>query len=250
MGDVMKISGLQKSGFAFAAVIAAAVSTANVFGQTTIATPTPMFHDTTPSSDTATATVPSPATALTPAMTQVLQLSQAKISDGTIITYIQNSGTIYGLNASQIVYLKQQGVSEPVINAMLNQRTMAAASSATPPVPDYSAQAAATTATTVAQPTTPAPSSVYVVPDSQTYYYDNWAYPYTYPYYYPYYYGYGWPVGVYWGGWGWRGGWHGGYYGGWHGGFGGGGFHGGFNGGGFHGGFGGGFHGGGGGFHH
>lgn len=237
----MRISGFQKSGFALATVIVAVVSLANVSGQTTIATPTPMFHDTAPSSDTTPATV-TPAPTLTPAMAQVLQLSQAKISDGTIVTYIENSGTIYGLNASQIVYLKQQGVSEQVLNAMLNQRAMVAAS-APPAAPENGTsnpQNAATASTTIAQPTTPAPSTVVVVPDTQTYSYDNWAYPYTYPYYYPYYYSYGWPVGVYWGGWGWRGGWHGGYYGGWHGGFGGGGFHGGFNGGGFHGG--GGFH--------
>ncbi|MGA8181073.1 MAG: hypothetical protein WB792_13510 [Desulfobacterales bacterium] len=44
-------------------------------------------------------------------MPQVLQLAHAKISDSTIIAYIQNSGTVYNLDASQIVYLKQQGVS-------------------------------------------------------------------------------------------------------------------------------------------
>ena len=53
---------------------------------------------------------------------QILQLSQAKIGDNTIVAYIQNSGTIYSLNASEIIYLKQQGVSDAVITTMLNQR--------------------------------------------------------------------------------------------------------------------------------
>src|SRR5271163_2680861 len=60
---------------------------------------------------------------LSSAVAQVLQLAQAKVGDDTIVAYIQNSGTIYGLDANQIVYLKQQGVSSAVINTMLNQRT-------------------------------------------------------------------------------------------------------------------------------
>jgi hypothetical protein len=228
-GEAMKITGFQKTGLILGAVFAVAMATINVFGQ---AAPTPMYSDTAPPPAPA-AVVTAPA--LSSAASQVLQLSQAKISDGTIITYVQNSGTVYGLDASQIVYLKQQGVSENVINAMLNQRTALAATAMPPSPPDNSAPAAPVAppapSTDVAQPTTPAPSVV-VVPDTQTYYYNNWAYPYYYPYY-----GYYGPT-VYWG---WGGGWRGGYYGGWRGGYGGG-FHGGGGGGGFHGGGGGGGH--------
>lgn len=222
----MKITGFQKTGFALATAITLAVSATGVFAQDTTTPPAPV---------TLSATTP----ALSSPASQVLQLSQAKISDGTIITYVQNSGTVYGLDASQIVYLKQQGVSETVINAMLNQRTALAATAMQSP-PDNSAPAAPipppAPTPDIAQPTTAAPSVV-VVPDTQTYNYDS-AYPYYYSY--PYYGYYGWP-GVYWG-------WGGGYYGGWRGGYGGG-FHGGYGGGGFHGGGGGGFHGGGGGGH-
>jgi hypothetical protein len=236
----MKTTGFQKVGLTLGTALAAAVFTTNVFGQAMPAQPTPQFNDIAPPANAAAAATPAPG--LSPATAQVLQLSQAKVSDSTIITFVQNSGSMYGLDASQIVYLKQQGISDGVINAMLNQRTVLAASAAQqPPPPDYSAQSATPAPiTTVDQPTTPAPSSVYVVPDTQTYYYDNWSYPY-YSYGYPYYYyGYGWPA--YWG-WGGYGGWRGG---GWHGG----GFHG-PGGGGFHGPVGGGFHGnvGGGGFH-
>jgi len=161
---------------------------------------------------------------LSPAAAQVLQLAQAKVGDDTIIAYIQNSDTIYGLNASQIVYLKQQGVSSAVINTMLNQRTRLAATGTQPDNSTASAQ----TSTAVAEPTatyvqTVPSSSVYVIPDTQTYDYDTYYYQ---PYYYPYY---AWPYPAVSLSFGFGGHWGGGYY---HGG----GFHGGgFHGGGFHG---------------
>src|SRR5260221_2042318 len=65
---------------------------------------------------------------------QVIQLAQAKVSDDTIITYVRNSGNSYGLNADQIIYLRQQGVSDNVINVMLTQPQVAAAQPA--PQPD------------------------------------------------------------------------------------------------------------------
>ena len=162
---------------------------------------------------------------LSPAVAEVLQLSQAKVGDDTIVAYIQNSGTIYGLDANQIVYLKQQGVSSVVINTMLNQRTRLAGTGAQP---DNSTTASTQTSTAVAQPTvtyqTVPSSSVYVIPDTQTYYYDTYYQPYYYPYYgycYPYpavslSFGFGgrWGGGYYHGGGFHGGGWHGG--GGWH----------------------------------
>ena len=72
---------------------------------------------------------------------EILQLSQAKIGDSTIIAYVQNSGNNYGLNAAQIIYLRQQGVSDAVVNAMLKQRSQSAPTApvATASAPDSSA---------------------------------------------------------------------------------------------------------------
>ena len=76
---------------------------------------------------------------------EVLKLSQAKISDDVTLTYIQNSGTSYNLGAQEIVYLKNQGVSDNVINAMQGQRKKAMESAvqitASSPAPVYSAPA-------------------------------------------------------------------------------------------------------------
>jgi hypothetical protein len=165
---------------------------------------------------------------------EVVQLAHANVSEDVILNYVQNSGNGYGLDANQILYLKQQGVSDRVVNAMLAQRSRVAAQTTTPP--SSSDTGTAPTATVVTQPTTyvqPASSStVYVIPDTQTYNYYGYYYrPYYYPYYYPYYgyYGYyGWPAvslsfgyyGGYRGGWYGGGGWHnsGGWHngGGWH----------------------------------
>ncbi|MGH7991317.1 MAG: hypothetical protein ACREDS_14150 [Limisphaerales bacterium] len=151
-------------------------------------------------------------------VSQILQLAQAKVGDDTIIAYIQNSGTIYALDAGQIVYLRQQGVSDRVVTTMLNQRKNVSADTASTQTASQNNSTTTQTSTAVAPPTYESvPSStVYVIPDTQTYNYDT--YYYSQPYYYPYY-GYGWSypaVSLSFG-------FHGGYHGGWHGG----GFHGG-----------------------
>jgi hypothetical protein len=198
------------------------------------------------------ATTAQPAPQLSYGVPQVLQLVQAKVSDGVIVSFIQNSGTLYSLKAGEIVYLKQLGVSDNVLNAMLNQRSRVTGSTdpaaSTASAPPASAPAASDQTYAAAAPAAPAvtyvqqaaqPSTVYVIPNTQTYYYSS---PYVYPYYGGYY---GWPavsLSFGWGGY-YGGGYHGGYYGGWHGG--------GYYGGGYHGssGGGGGWHGGGGGHH-
>jgi len=42
----------------------------------------------------------------------VVKLSHAQISDDVVLNYIRNSGTIYTLGPQEIVYLRNQGVSE------------------------------------------------------------------------------------------------------------------------------------------
>ena len=132
---------------------------------------------------------------------QVLKLEQAKVGDSVIVNYVQSSGVTYDLKADEIVYLKEQGLSDDVLNAMMNQRTSLAGSAqtaaapsapASPPTASPSANTSQT-ATAAAPSVTyiqqqPAQSStVYVVPTSPTYYY-------TSPAYYPYYGGSSYPA--------------------------------------------------------
>lgn len=172
---------------------------------------------------------------------QILQLVQAKVSEDTVIAFIRNSGNSYGLKADQIIYLRQQGVTDAVLTAMLSQpRNGLVSAPPAPPAPPAPAPAPVAEAP-AASTATVAPTVTYVQPAPATTYY--YADPYYYDPYYYYYPAYGWyaPVSVGWSwGWGWHGGYHGYYGGGWHGG---GGHIGGYGGG--HGGVGGGGHGGG-----
>ena len=52
---------------------------------------------------------------------EILKLCQAKVSEGTVVAFVQNSGDSYNLNADQIVWLRQRGVSDAVLTAMLSQ---------------------------------------------------------------------------------------------------------------------------------
>jgi hypothetical protein len=191
----MKTSNFQKM-FLFIAAVGLALSTMTVAAQNSPATIAPPLSYGVP---------------------QILQLAQAKVSDDTIIAYIHNSGNSYGLNADQIIYLRQQGVSDNVINFMLNQPKVAAtvAQPATQPDNSYAAQPSTTyTQRTTYVPSAP-PSTVYVIPNTQAYYNNYYAQPYYYPYY-----GWSYPAVSLSFGFGgrWGGGFHGGGFhgGGWH----------------------------------
>jgi hypothetical protein len=128
----------------------------------------------------------------------ILKLSRAQVGDEITLNYIRNSGTIYNLGPQEIVYLRSQGVSERVVNAMLDQRKLVAqAPQPAPeaPVAPATAPADATVATATTDYSQVAPvytepaaqpaSTVYVIPSP------SYSYPYYYGYYpyYPYYYG-------------------------------------------------------------
>jgi hypothetical protein len=162
----------------------------------------------------------------------VLKLSRAQISEDIILNYVHNSGTIYNLAPKDIVYLRDQGVSDKVLNAMLDQRkrvelaaqnaqpapgTVVSPAPAGQAVPDATSAGSAANAdqqpaTYAEAPLTPPASTVYTIPYAPTYYA---PYYYPYSYYYPYYYG-GWygPSVAF----GFRFGGHGGFRGGFHGG--------------------------------
>jgi hypothetical protein len=55
-----------------------------------------------------------------PSLAQVQSMVQAHVSDAIIINQIQNSSTRYSLTADQIIALKNAGVSDIVLNALIN----------------------------------------------------------------------------------------------------------------------------------
>src|ERR1017187_5976265 len=120
---------------------------------------TMLAQDSTATATVQPAAVNAPAPQLAYGASQILQLAQSKVGDDTIISYIKNSGNSYGLNADQIIYLRQQGVSSAVITTMLNQ-----------PKPGV---LAAAPAASVPQPTTAAPAVTYVQTQPSTVYYSE-----------------------------------------------------------------------------
>jgi len=59
------------------------------------------------------------AQAVPPGVQDVVKLSQAGISDDVILAQIKNTGAFYNLTADQIIYLKNAGVSQTVIKALM-----------------------------------------------------------------------------------------------------------------------------------
>jgi len=53
-------------------------------------------------------------------ISDVIKLSQGGVSDDTIIRYIRESGTTYNLSQSQIDRMREAGVSQRVINYMVD----------------------------------------------------------------------------------------------------------------------------------
>jgi hypothetical protein len=113
-----------------------------------------------PNSTTTSTVVTSSPVKLPYGVVDVLSLSRARISEDVILNYIRNTGTIYNLGPGELVYLKNEGVSDRVLNAMLDQHTAAVA--------DATAQKATPAVTTTAAPPVypnvyaPATTPVYV----------------------------------------------------------------------------------------
>src|SRR4249920_1561722 len=56
---------------------------------------------------------------------EILKLSRAKVNDEVTIAFIQNGGRRYALSASEILYLRNEGVSDNVLTTMLNPQSHA-----------------------------------------------------------------------------------------------------------------------------
>lgn len=133
----------------------------------------------------------------------ILKLVRAKIHDDVTEAFIRNGDRHYSLTANEIVFLRQEGVSDRVLTAMLNQQPQTSAA----PLLQEAAPAATVFSASAPQYDTPPPtptvfetapaSTVYVVPSTPTYYsfYDPWPYWYSaWPYWGPYV-----SFGFYWG---------------------------------------------------
>ena len=108
-------------------------------------------------------------TDLSPDVQEVLTLSRQHMDDSVITNYIISTGKAYKLSADDIIYLNGQGVSQPVISALLESEKNAAPAQPAAPAPTAPAptpnapppvdetQPGAPAEPSVATPTTPGP---------------------------------------------------------------------------------------------
>ena len=68
---------------------------------------------------------------LSPDLQEVVKLSQSRMSDDVTVNFIRNSGKAYKVTADDLIYLSSQGVSQRIINVLLQT-----ASGAIPTMPD------------------------------------------------------------------------------------------------------------------
>src|SRR5438552_2320883 len=169
--------------------------------QTPADTTRPAFTAEGTASVTASSPAPVPAAVETSAKlpygtSEVVKLSRAQVGEDIVLSYVQNAGIAYSLGPDDIVRLRNEGVSDRVINAMLDQhkRAVEVAQRVGGPAPVYRDNApeagpgtvASETAPATAQPPvveaplTPSGSSVYVIPYQPTTYGVYPYYPYSY----------------------------------------------------------------------
>ncbi len=96
---------------------------------------------------------------LSPDLQEIVKFSQAHMTDDVILAYIKNSGKSYNLSADDMLYLNSQGVSQPVISALLQAKSAVPQPATPAPAP---APAPASAAPMVPPPGTPAPAPVEV----------------------------------------------------------------------------------------
>ena len=107
-------------------------------------------------------------------LAQVIKLTQSGVSEGVIMAYVANSGSTFNLDPDKIIYLKDIGAPDDLVNAMMQrdqalQAQMAASAYQPPPQP---APAAETVATAPVPAETPVEQPV---PVTANYFYDTLA---------------------------------------------------------------------------
>lgn len=106
---------------------------------------------------------------VSPAAAEVVRLAEAGTSDDVIVAYVQDSSAPFALTADQILYLRDIGVSSPVITAMLSRDATLRSQGITAPVAPAPAPVA------VEAPLVPQTPAEYVSspPPEVSYFYDE-----------------------------------------------------------------------------
>lgn len=166
----------------------AAFATATVFPSARAITVETAASDPAPVAQAAPAPETPPPARFSPGMQDILKMLDAKVDTDVIKVYIRNSMVPYNPNASEIIALKQRGVPDEILTAVLQRGAEVRAQAVQAPSPAPPTQAA------VAAPYNPPYDPyAYGYPDYGGPYYAGYPYDYGYPYNYWWYsYGYPW----------------------------------------------------------
>jgi len=134
------------------------------------------------------------AVAVSPGVKEILNMVNAKVDAEVIMEYVKNSPVAYNLSADEIISLKNKGVPQEVLAAMIQHGAEVRAQMA-----QMAQGAPAAVAPNYVAPESGGPTYSYGSPEE----YPDYSYAYaTYPYIYPYSYSYWWygyyPWGWYW----------------------------------------------------
>jgi len=131
-----------------------------------------------------------------PAVREIVKMVEAKVDPTVIKAYIQSSTVAYNLGASDVIAMKNHGVPDDILTALLEHTTqlrtqMAQAAHAAQPAP---AAAAPYAEPAPAPPYATTPTAYQPNPSDYGTYAPYADYGYSYPYYpYSYWYSYGYP---------------------------------------------------------
>jgi len=131
----------------FAVNVSGAVAALCLFGACLPQISNAQMDSAPPPDDSAAAVVPDDAAALPPDISpsspvaQVIKLTQAGISEDVITAYVNNSTSLFNLNSDQIIYLKDIGVPDAVVQAMIQRDQTLQAQMTSQPAPDTTAVA-------------------------------------------------------------------------------------------------------------
>src|SRR5215813_227927 len=85
----------------------------------------------------------SPAPSVSPAAADVVRMAEAGTSEDVLVAYVKNSASHFDLSADQILYLRDVGLTSPVITAMLTRDSELKTQPQSAPVPAPAVQAPA-----------------------------------------------------------------------------------------------------------
>ena len=104
------------------------------------------------------------AASISPNAAEVVKLAGSGVGEDVVLAYVQNAQSLFNLSADDVLYLRDVGVTQPVITAMLNHDNALRAQQPQAPPAQYAPAPTAEVAAPAPAPEAPAPQAVAAAP--------------------------------------------------------------------------------------